>query len=314
MVEEHLGTRKLIKFGTNSHVISIPKNWLETNKLKKGDELFVKMKPNEISFLVKESTNPRKIERINCDKINVWSMETKIISSYKANYDTIIFEGKELQKYAKEIKNILQRLPGIEIIEQSSNKIIAKDLIDINQITVSSMINRMDMLARSMFQDLVKDNPVKQLILKERDKELNRLNYLLTRTLRMAIETPIIASKLKTSTLEAYHVEKINWVLEKIGDYLKRIAGDIQRAKKDEKMIVLNLKDVYQKYLGTMKAYYKKDKETAVNIESRIRQSLKQITKLVISAEENNQMLAYENLKNILRDLKVINRSTIELN
>lgn len=313
--KNYIETRKLIKFGTNSHVVSIPKSWLEANKLKKGDELFVKQKASEISFMVKEVAKTRKTKIIDCNKINMSNIETKLISAYKASFDSVILEGKEISKYAKEIKNIIQRMPGFEIIEQTGTKIVAKDLIDIKQVTVHSMINRMDMLVRSMFQDLTGKEMVKQAILKERDKDLNRLNFLSTRILRLAIENPVIASQLKTSTIEAYHVEKINWVLERIGDYVKRVAGDLQRSKlKDKKIMIAYIKEVYQKYLLAMKAYYKKNYEEAVKLEKTIKEGLKQISKHVMISTETNELLAFENIKNILRDMRVITRATIEMN
>ena len=33
--------RKLISFGKNSYVVSLPKNWVRQNKLKKGDLVYI---------------------------------------------------------------------------------------------------------------------------------------------------------------------------------------------------------------------------------------------------------------------------------
>ena len=40
--------RKLMAFGNSSFIVSVPKAWVEKNRLKKGDVLMVEQKPNEL--------------------------------------------------------------------------------------------------------------------------------------------------------------------------------------------------------------------------------------------------------------------------
>ena len=55
--------RKLIKFGKSSFVISLPKKWLEKNKLKKGDLLYVSENENGLSLTSKD--NEKKEFKVN---------------------------------------------------------------------------------------------------------------------------------------------------------------------------------------------------------------------------------------------------------
>jgi bifunctional DNA-binding transcriptional regulator/antitoxin component of YhaV-PrlF toxin-antitoxin module len=54
--------RRLIKFGDSSHVVSIPKDWIEKNNLQKGDLIF--LDENEFGQLL-ISPDQKKIERVD---------------------------------------------------------------------------------------------------------------------------------------------------------------------------------------------------------------------------------------------------------
>ena len=51
--------RKLIKFGSSSHIISIPQKWIQSNSLKKGDMIFL-TESNENELIL--SPKNKKIE------------------------------------------------------------------------------------------------------------------------------------------------------------------------------------------------------------------------------------------------------------
>mgnify|MGYP001191677169 CR=1 FL=1 len=54
--------RRLIKFGNSSHVLSIPKDWIDKNRLVKGDLVF--LDENEFGQLIL-SPDQKKIERVD---------------------------------------------------------------------------------------------------------------------------------------------------------------------------------------------------------------------------------------------------------
>ena len=45
-----MNIRRLVKSGTASHTISLPKDWINKNKLKKGDLLYINEKNNELTI------------------------------------------------------------------------------------------------------------------------------------------------------------------------------------------------------------------------------------------------------------------------
>ena len=53
--------RKLMAFGNSSFVVSVPKDWVVKNRLKKGDVLIVDERPNELTFASKDSSERRQV-------------------------------------------------------------------------------------------------------------------------------------------------------------------------------------------------------------------------------------------------------------
>jgi len=49
-----MNIRKLVKSGSTSHTIALPKDWLTKNNLKKGDMLYIKEENNEINISSEE--------------------------------------------------------------------------------------------------------------------------------------------------------------------------------------------------------------------------------------------------------------------
>jgi|GEM_PF-948421 len=307
-------SRRLIKFGKNSHVISLPKGWVEQQKLKKGDELFLEQKPGSIVIMASHCTETEKSAHIACDKQDIGHIQTEITSYYKAGYTTISLECKNFARIADDVKELVHNLAGLEIVEQTRTRMVVKDLIDVRQIAPLTLINRTDMMVRSMFQDALNKEGVSADVLRSRDKDVNRLQLLLTRTMWSLLENPALSNVLNVSVPTAYNLDRVAWSLERIGDYLKRADGDINRADPEaQTRLRTYLKDIYDVYLATMKTYSRLDRGAAIDIHQDIIARLNQFTRIVHKATQKDELLALENTKNILRDLRMILRATIEI-
>ncbi len=305
-------SRRLIKFGTNSHVISLPKHWLETHKLKKGDQLYLDEKPDSIILFATLRETAERTARIACDAPDLGRLRTEVASYYKAGYTTFLIEGRELPGVVDDLKEFIHNLAGLELVEQTRNKMVVKDLIDIKQIAPFTLINRIDVMIRSMFQDVIDGVPSD--VLRSRDKDVNRLQLLATRTMRSLIENPALSNALGVDTVSAYALERIAWALERIGDYLKRADGDIIRSAPEVQQQLRKLiTRIYELYLSSMKAYNWLDRELAITIHQEVLDWLENFTKHVHAATQKDELLALENAKNILRDLRMVQRATIEM-
>jgi phosphate uptake regulator len=307
-------TRRLIRFGKNSYVISLPKGWVEANKLKKGAELFLEEKPGNVIISSTRAAQQERAAHISCEGKRIEDLQTEITSYYKAGCTTLVIEGRNLHQLVPDIKDYIHNLAGAEIIEQSRTRLVVKDLIDIQQVALPTLINRMDMMVRSMFQDALSIEGIDPQVLRDRDHDLNRLQLLVARIVRSVLENPAIGNLIGISIVDAHHLDDIAWSLERIGDYVKRANGDILRSSPAaRKELRRFLKEAYDLYLLTMKNHYNRASEAAVKLHTDIVLHLSEFAKQVQEVTAREEVLALENIKNILRDLRIILRRTIEM-
>ena len=270
----HIDYRKLIAFSKGSFVVTMPKSWIEKHNLKKGDMISIEEGSDELVFYAgeKERKKEEKTITINAENKSLDRIKIEVVSAYLNNYNTIEIFSENLENDATIIKNIIRNLSGMEIIEQTGKRIVAKDLLDENSISIQSIIRRMDTITRSMIDDTIlciegKCNPAN---IENRDVEVNRLYYLGFRAIKSAMENPELVTKLKTTYWGLSSERRILSRIEEIADRQKRISRLIAEVKfkdnalKEFKEINEAIKE---RYSEVMKAYYTNNKDIACGIE-----------------------------------------------
>lgn len=269
-----MNMRKLISFGKNSYIISLPKLWIDKNKLKKGD--LISVEENKEGLLLR--TNNAKIKEepkrivINAENKNLTQLNTEIISAYLNNYNIIEVISEDLKTNAPTVRDMLRDLAGLEIINQSLKRIVAKDLININEISIKTLIRRMDNITRAMMEDAIEcfDGVNHANSLAHIDEEINRLHFLTDRVIRSGLKDVRIANSLGTNSLKLHSNHTVTTKIERIADNVKRISRYLKDTKLDKRWRT-ELKEIFksikQSYIDVMKAYYTNDENIALTIE-----------------------------------------------
>jgi len=273
-----INMRKLIGFGKNSYVVSIPKMWVDKNKLKKGD--LISLEEGKEGLLLKtHSMAERKAEPstrvINADNKDLKQLRTEIVSAYLNNHDIIEVISKDLKTNAPEVRTMLHDLAGLEVINQSSTRIVAKDLINLSEISIMTLIRRMDNITRSMMGDAAEcfDGKDHAESLAHIDEEVNRLHFLTYRVIRGGLNDVRMANSLGTNPLKLHSDHTVTKRIERIADHTKRISRYLKETKLDKKWSS-ELKAIFgnirETYADVMKAYYTNDDGMALAIEDKI--------------------------------------------
>ena len=262
--------RRLVKAGQASHTISLPKEWLDRHKLKKGDLVYLYEKDRELIITPENKADeqaPAKEITIPIDGKDLTTIQREITSAYINNYNAIILNGQSVTKHTKEIRKMLHDFVALEVADQTSSSIIAKDLLNLKEISVDKTVRRMDMLVRSMIQDSIAalDNPELAQSVIVRDYEVNRAYFLLMRLLKSAISNKQISDffQLSNSKVLSYYYLTIN--LENFADCAKQLAEYLGKEKKKDKVKEI-FKRVEKSYLDSMKSYFTNDKKLADNV------------------------------------------------
>ncbi len=265
--------RKLISFGKSSFIVSLPKSWIRQNKLKKGDLIYFEESGSNL-FLQPRTSETGEEEKeitISVDGKDLRRIYRELISAYIQNYKTITFAGNEIKKNAKEIQNLTHNLVALEILEQDSKKIVTKDFLNLNNISTTQILRKMDVITRSMISDcknMFEEDNCESIA--QRDIDVNKFRFLIYRIAWFGIDNPsLIYRKLKLEQKDLISSWWLAMTIEAIADHAKKIAEhmktiDLPEKKKNE--LVRLLGDLEALYLETMKAYYTQNVEMAHNI------------------------------------------------
>lgn len=268
--------RKLISFGKSSFVISLPKSWIRQNKMKKGDLVY--LEDSGFSLILskreEEKNNEEKEKVIVVDGKPATLIAREVSAAYITNYRQIIFKGKELKSKIQELQAIIQNLIALEIMEQTTDTIVAKDFLNMDKVNIQELIRKMDVVTRTMFKEscfTFQEDNYKNI--NERDKDVNRLYFLLYRAALYNIESPLRAMKnFKLTPSDLIRLHSLGFYIEAIADEVRRTTRFVRHLTVPpvkQKQIEQLLHRFNDYYLETMKATHNKDIELALRLSER---------------------------------------------
>lgn len=295
--------RKIIQFGKTSFVISLPKQWVRKNNLSKGDLISLMQEKDNLVVCARER---KKIHEASSVTVNTETKElpeikAEIVSAYLANHDVITVKGRNLADLSIDIKKIVRDLMGFEMVEQEAGRIVAKDLMNTEEVDVGSLIRRVDIIVRSMIKDStagLHEDYYESIF--HRDKDVNKLVLMLKRVIKLALDEPYVASKMKKGNKELLRDWNIVCLLESVGDEVKRVSRIFRKMEKGKNKIKEANKILGEKYFEIMRAYHKKDLKLAMKINLGHSERMKMIDEL---KAEGNLLYHLKSLNSCLKNM-----------
>ncbi len=285
-------TRKIIAFGKSSYVLSLPRDWMDKHSLNKGDIIYVSEELNKLTLSpasAKVEKDPVEI-KINTDGKSLEFLKREIISSYINNVNVLYISGSDIKKKAKGIRHILHGLVALEIMQESGDKIIAKDFLNMKDISIVNLVRKIDIIIRSMVIDTKNSFLGKETEnLDQRDDDVNRLVFLVFRAVKSAMTDPSVMKNMKMDLVALMSSWNFAFNLEKTADSIKRLSRifpllDLKKRGKDDLISIYS--KIEKNYLDTMKAYYGKDKMLAYTVSDERKDVMKAIDAFFESEEK----------------------------
>jgi len=222
--------------GGSSYVITLPKEWVKSVNIKKNDQLGL-IRQSDGTLLI----TPKMIEKqILSEKQFIVSNSTdkkfllrQLIGAYIAGYNSIKIKSKERMPSSvrTSIKNFTQITIGQEVIEETDDSVLIKDLLITAEMPFNSTIKRMHLIVRSMHEDAISalekgDKKIAEDII-SRDNEVDRLHWLMARQHNIILQNVSLAEKMKITIEITSTYYLISRIIERIGDHIVRIAKNI---------------------------------------------------------------------------------------
>jgi phosphate uptake regulator len=319
-----LEMRKLQLVGRASFSVALPPDWIKEYKLKPSDQITITQEEDGSLRLV-PGTMPEKKEikiTIDVDRCkHPGLLKRLIVGGYLKGCDSIELVSKHSisENHRREIRNAIDGLMGLRIIESTSDHVTIQCVIDHTKFPIVPLLKRLCELASSMYWDSLqalkdKDNSLAAGVI-NRENETNKIYWLSQRQLAAAAVDKSILNKVglkRTSDLSLYRaISSRMWA---VSTYAADIASNklaIENGVSDadlQKIIRLG-KMVHEINSNTCKAFFNGDVIMANNtIETfnTIEETKDELTNDVGSRIKDVQVLMH--LMNIIRDVHRVGR------
>ncbi|HEY9702195.1 MAG TPA: AbrB/MazE/SpoVT family DNA-binding domain-containing protein [Allocoleopsis sp.] len=151
--------RKIQIVGNRSYAVSLPKDWVESNKLKRKDTIFFsKTSDNKLIISVdKESYNKNDSLEISINKIR--NLSEFLMFCYVKSIDNLTLTSDKFD-YAKvtQIREALNCLEGYEIVSEDEKVIKISFMFKDTNITIPQIIRRMVYLLKLLLDSVIDKN------------------------------------------------------------------------------------------------------------------------------------------------------------
>ena len=218
-------------------MITLPKDWVESMGMGKNDAVSLTVQQDGTLCInpgsVESKTHSEKTIDID-PEIDDEFLYRQLVGSYIAGHGTINIvcrDGIPGTK-ARIASSFTQTAIGLEIMDEDENRIIIKDLMNPSGILPCKSVERMRVLVRNMIGDVIGcmescDRDVLE-TMSDRDKEVDRLDWLVFRQVNMHQMDPSLPRITGTDILETSHCAYISRTLERIGDHAVQMSENLR--------------------------------------------------------------------------------------
>jgi len=222
-------TRKVQVTGGSTYTVSLPKEWATENDVSAGS--IVEFHAEDDLLLLSPKQEDDRVEgTLDIDGLdNVHELTRAVMTMYVSGFDVIRLESPRITAEQRRIiRDATQGLVGLEVIEETSDRVVLQDLLDSSELSVHNAITRMRLVALTMLSDAVEaliedDDDLAQDVI-QRDDDVDRLWYMVSRVFRTVLRNPTAANEIGFPRETVFDYQSAARQLERIADHATKIA------------------------------------------------------------------------------------------
>ncbi len=275
MKEEYRYSRRIQKTGGSTFTVALPVEWIRQAKLDKGETVTIFTQPDG-NLLIQPTSNKYKLlageTEIDIGKIDDTNLILRLIlSKYLYGYNIIkIYDKNDIDlEIRAEITSFVSTLMGVEVVEESTNWIVLKDLSSLESLDLDQLIKRMHVLADKMFNSsieaFIKNQKDTARLIRIQESSVDKLYFLVSRQLNAVLTDFSYCSYLGLKLVEVLDYKLIVKRLEAIADHAFSIAQmtiDAEETINDTELInkISILRDkVRERYNSAIQYFYSRN-------------------------------------------------------
>jgi phosphate uptake regulator len=222
-------TRKVQVTGGSTYTVSLPKEWATANDVSAGS--VVEFHSEEDLLLLSPRRENDRVE----GTLDISGLEEDheltraVMTMYVSGFDVITLETARISaEQRRVIRDAVQGLVGLEVIEETSDRVVLQDLLDSSELSVHNAITRMQLVALTMLEDaidaLIEDDDDLAQDVRQRDEDVDRLWYMVSRVFRTVLRNPTAATDIGFPRETVFDYQSSARQLERIADHATKIA------------------------------------------------------------------------------------------
>jgi phosphate uptake regulator len=279
-------TRKVQVTGGSTYTVSIPKEWATENDVSAGSE--VEFYPDGDALFLTPKTGDEHTEgALDVVDLEGDELTRAVMTMYVSGFDVISLEANPITTaQRRSIREATQGLVGLEVLEETRDRIVIRDLLDSSELSIHDAVTRMRLIALSMLEDAVaaladRDDEMARDVI-QRDDDVDRLWLVVSRIFRTTLRTPKAAEELGAPREICFDYQSSARQLERIADHATKIAHLVQQFDEpvpDEVMEALEALhgDAVAVVDGAMEALFVEDSAEATRMANDARESVQAI-------------------------------------
>ncbi len=283
--------RRLQLTGGSTYILSLPKEWVTRNQLKKGSSITLTEEDDGSLSIVppKLEKQEKKDEAFIRVSLNDRpdAVMRKAISAYLAGYNILHLKAQSQQPFVPGLRNYLKNfarnyLVGTEIVIDSPTDLTLQVVLNYSELSVQSALRRMAIIATSMHKEAVgylanlNHSAAKAVI--ETDREVNRFGLYIVRLLKLAVSNVRIVKEIGLDNpRECLGYRLIAKSVERTADHATKIAENMLPLKNavDPELLerINNLSSLaISMFESAIEALFRRDYNLAENVIEKLEQ------------------------------------------
>jgi len=222
--------RKLQVTGGSTIIVSLPKDWVKSNDLKKGDVVSLEeLATGDLRLSPLQGPALKQSITLDCCTFETGLIDL-MIGSYLSGADIIkvTCDGSISRKTRANVRDFLRDTRGMEIEHDDDKEIRIVSILNPSELKLQVSINRMYLLIASLVNDaldVISGEDIELLSdIEDRERQIDARRLLLERQVAASLQMPSVEKKLAVDRFTAMEHAIIARVLERMGDHATRLA------------------------------------------------------------------------------------------
>jgi phosphate uptake regulator len=271
-----------MSLGKSSLVVSLPKEWMQLNDLKKGDAVSLNIQRDRSLVIYPSAINrsePKEITLSIGQYEDDLFITQKILGAFLNGYSGIILTSDKIFTVAQ--TKVIRRMAGrlyMRVMEADAKCVYIQSLTDESNASIEQAIQRMHLMSYSMVEGAINalknDDADLAKSVMTLDDDVDHFGFFILRILRNAAQDPLLANELHVDPLDCMDHQILVYRMEYAGDYAADIARHIimlngvkQKIPPDVlSLMVDTAREVLGLYVRGITAFFSKNVAEAVEI------------------------------------------------